>query len=245
MVKMYNIFIFLDIDGPLITQNKIEEVCSKEKKVSRNVYIDSCFDENCLLNLKKITTPDNSYIIVASAQGKDDVSREILLNKFKQYNLKKKVIGFTKNFCNYEFIDEISFNKILLNIFKTYNINPDIDRFIIITDDKTPDILNPIVVNVTGKEGFINTKVTEAKEKLNDINLYTAFKNKIKVKKKDQRIVFYLIFSNCVNMYTLFSFKVNVYLYSPALSLYFVKYEDKSNAVTFSKGSLSIDLLSE
>ena len=85
--------IFLDVDGVLNSQNKSTELYNKTGKPhSGNNFP---FDENCLKYLKTLVKETNSKIVITSTWRKYEENIKILINKLKEYDLDKEVVGYT------------------------------------------------------------------------------------------------------------------------------------------------------
>ena len=85
--------IFLDIDGVLNSQNKLIEIYNITGKPHSSIYFP--FDEKCLENLKNLVEETNSKIVITSTWRKYEEKMNVLINKFKEYNLDKSIIGYT------------------------------------------------------------------------------------------------------------------------------------------------------
>ena len=85
--------IFLDVDGVLNSINKLIEVYKLTGK-PHSCY-DYPFDDNCLEYLKYIVEETDSYLVITSTWRKDEEGIEILLNKLREFDLDKRVIGYT------------------------------------------------------------------------------------------------------------------------------------------------------
>ena len=85
--------IFLDVDGVLNSINKLIEVYKLTGK-SHSCY-DYPFDDNCLEYLKYIVEETDAYLVITSTWRKDEEGIEILLNKLREFDLDKRVIGYT------------------------------------------------------------------------------------------------------------------------------------------------------
>ena len=116
--------IFLDVDGVLNSMRKLIELYEQTGKPhSGNNFP---FDEKCLENLKILVKETSSKIVVTSTWRKSKDDMKVLINKLKEYDLDKEVIGYTpilytkreeeiieylnklNNKVNYVIIDDIS-----------------------------------------------------------------------------------------------------------------------------------------
>ena len=83
--------IFLDVDGVLNSMRKLIELYEQTGKPhSGNNFP---FDEKCLENLKILVKETSSKIIVTSTWRKSKDDMKVLINKLKEYDLDKEVIG--------------------------------------------------------------------------------------------------------------------------------------------------------
>jgi len=85
--------VFLDIDGVLNSRNKLIELYNKTGKPHSGTSFP--FDEKCLENLKKLVEETNAKIVITSTWRMYEDNMNILLTKFKEYELDKHIIGYT------------------------------------------------------------------------------------------------------------------------------------------------------
>ncbi|MBR4002606.1 MAG: hypothetical protein IKI95_00865 [Clostridia bacterium] len=85
--------VFLDVDGVLNSQNRLIELYNKTGKPHSGSNFP--FDEKCLENLKILVKETGAKIVITSTWRKYENDMEILINKFKEYDLAKDVIGYT------------------------------------------------------------------------------------------------------------------------------------------------------
>jgi len=85
--------IFLDVDGVLNSIKKLKEMYYKNKRPYSG--FDYPFDEECLNNLKRLVLETNAYLVITSTWRKFENGKDILLRKLKDYDLDKRVIGYT------------------------------------------------------------------------------------------------------------------------------------------------------
>jgi len=132
--------VFLDIDGVLNSQNKLIELYNKTGKPHSGLFFP--FDEKCLNNLKFLVEETNSKIVITSTWRKYEENMQILINTFKEYELDKRIIGYTPVLCtkreyeiaaylneigrdvNYVIIDDITYmgelnSKLVVTSYKT------------------------------------------------------------------------------------------------------------------------------
>ena len=134
--------IFLDVDGVLNSRNKLIEIYNKTQKPhSGNNFP---FDEKCLENLKKLVEETNAKIVITSTWRKYESNMNILITKFKTYDLDKHVIGYTPILDTKREEEIIEYLNNLDN-----NIN-----FVIIDDIRDMGKLNDKLVVTSPQTGF-------------------------------------------------------------------------------------------
>lgn len=149
MVMCMNI-VFLDIDGVLNSQNKLMEVYYKTGKPHSGINYP--FDEKCLENLKILIEETNSKIVITSTWRKYEEDMKKLINIFKEYNLDKRIIGYTPVLNTKREEEIIEYLKEL-----DTNVN-----FVIIDDITDMGTLNEKLVVTSYKTGLTNEIVSSA-----------------------------------------------------------------------------------
>jgi len=149
MVIVMNI-IFLDVDGVLNSQNKLIELYNKTGKPhSGNKFP---FDENCLKNLKTLVKETNSKIVITSTWRKYEEKMNLLINRLKEYNLDKDVIGYTPVLYTGRENEIIEYlNKLNIKV-----------KYVIIDDIKDMRSLNDNLVVTSPKTGFTEENMKKA-----------------------------------------------------------------------------------
>lgn len=146
--------IFLDVDGVLNSFNYFIEVYNKTHKpfLGQNAP----FDPKCLENLKKLVEETNSSLVISSTWR--IVGMEKLLEKLREYNLDKLVIGSTPHLGKSrgieikEYLSKSKFN--------------DIVNFVILDDDSDMEDLLPHLIQTDKQVGLTEENVQQAINKL-------------------------------------------------------------------------------
>lgn len=146
--------IFLDVDGVLNSINELMRIYEKTHKSYSG--FDFPFDENCLKNLKYLVENTNSKIVISSTWRKSKNGIKILLEKLKEYDLDKEVIGYTPVLNNNR---EKEIKEFILRF------NQDIN-FIILDDISNLGDLNNYLITINSQCGLTQENVEEGMKKL-------------------------------------------------------------------------------
>lgn len=142
--------VFLDVDGVLNSQNKLIKLYNKTGKPhSGNNFP---FDEKCLENLKILVEETNAKIVITSTWRKYERDMKILIDKFKEYDLDKHVIGYTPVLFTSR---EEEIKEYLDDLEVTCN-------FVIIDDIRNMGILNDKLVVTSSQTGFTEENMKKA-----------------------------------------------------------------------------------
>ena len=142
--------IFLDVDGVLNSYNKLIEIYNKTGKPHSGSNFP--FDEKCLENLKILVEETNAKIVITSTWRKNEEDMKVLLNKLKEYNLDKEIIGYTPILYTRREEEIIEYlNKL--------NIKVD---FIIIDDIRDMGVLNDKLIVTSPITGFTEDNMKNA-----------------------------------------------------------------------------------
>ena len=142
--------VFLDVDGVLNSQNKLIELYNKTGKPHSGSNFP--FDEKCLENLKILVKETDAKIVITSTLRKYERNMKVFLNKLKEYDLEKDVIGYTP-ILNRKREEEIIeyLNKLDIKV-----------NFIIIDDIRDMESLNDRLVVTSPKTGFTEENMKNA-----------------------------------------------------------------------------------
>lgn len=142
--------VFLDVDGVLNSQNKLIELYNKTGKPHSGSNFP--FDEKCLENLKILVKETDAKIVITSTLRKYERNMKVFLNKLKEYDLEKDVIGYTP-ILNRKREEEIIeyLNKLDIKV-----------NFIIIDDIRDMESLNDRLVVTSTKTGFTKENMKTA-----------------------------------------------------------------------------------
>ena len=145
--------IFLDVDGVLNSQNKLIEIYNKTGRPHSGT--DYPFDEKCLENLKKLVKETGAKIVITSTWRKYEENMKVLLNKLKEYNLDKEIIGYTPVLYTRRE------NEIIEYLNNLNNLNNNIN-YVIIDDISNMGQLNDNLVVTSPKTGFTEENMKTA-----------------------------------------------------------------------------------
>lgn len=157
-------YIFLDIDGVLITINNTNLVVYTFEKIAKKRFPFNVqwnrVDRRCLKNLQKLVFLTKSKIILSSTWRLEKTGIDILDNYLKKYGL--EIFDITNNINMDRGLE-------ILNWLQNNNFNSKKDNFIII-DDNIEDIEKVFssnrIVKTNRKFGFNGNSLIEACYKL-------------------------------------------------------------------------------
>jgi len=152
--------IFCDVDGVLNSRNKAKAVYEETHKSHSG--IDYPFDEKCLENLKTLVRITNSKLVITSVWREDVEKKRKLLGTLKEYELDKKVIGYTP-IIKGEKTRGIEIKQYLSTLKEKPNF--------IILDDDTADMRDLLfyIIKTDNQVGLTEENVKEAIMKFNRV----------------------------------------------------------------------------